>query len=145
MTEIQISAPDNRNEFEAYFHLRWQLLREPWGQPRGSEQDEYDKTAYHLLARDQQQVVGVGRLHRVDPKTVQIRYMAVHEAFQRQGIGRRILEALEHRARDMDCQSIILDAREQAVGFYLNQAYEIAGEGHTLYGEIRHQKMCKQI
>jgi ribosomal protein S18 acetylase RimI-like enzyme len=40
---------------------------------------------------------------------------------------------------------IVLDAREAAVGFYRRNGYEAVGEGHVLFGEVRHSKMRKRL
>ena len=40
---------------------------------------------------------------------------------------------------------IILDAREAAVGGYRRNGYEALGEGHVLFGEVRHSKMRKRL
>lgn len=35
-----IKSPQTRDEFFAYYDLRWQILLAPWNQPKGSEQDD---------------------------------------------------------------------------------------------------------
>jgi hypothetical protein len=61
-----IRFPATESEFEAYYALRWKILREPWNQPPGSEKDEFEGEAVHLAAWDDYgKIIGVGRLHRV--------------------------------------------------------------------------------
>ena len=50
--EIQITEPKTRDEFEAYYLLRYQVLREPWNQPRGSEKDDMENECIHIMASD---------------------------------------------------------------------------------------------
>ena len=45
-------GPSIDAEWQAYFDLRWQVLRAPWNQPRGSEQDGLEDTSEHALIRD---------------------------------------------------------------------------------------------
>jgi N-acetylglutamate synthase-like GNAT family acetyltransferase len=133
-------------EWETYFDLRWRVLREPWGQPRGSERDPLDEKAFHLLIRGVDgSAVAVGRLHINTPEEAQVRYMAVGPAHQGSGLGRKILRGLEDRARAQGIQRIILNARENAVGFYTRQGYEAIGPGETLFGEVRHTRMSKNL
>ena len=39
---MEFRSPNTDLEFEAYYELRWRVLRKPWGQARGTEHDEYD-------------------------------------------------------------------------------------------------------
>jgi len=44
-----LQSPRSPSEWDTYFDLRWRILRQPWGQPRGSERDSEDDSAFHLL------------------------------------------------------------------------------------------------
>lgn len=112
-----LQSPGTEAEFSAYFDLRWRILRQPWQQPRGSEQDELESSSFHLTAVCDQQVVGVERLHSPSPKTGQVRYMAVSPQFSRRGIASQILMALETQASSQGLQELRLNARETALGF----------------------------
>lgn len=142
---IQIRSPLSNAEWENYYQLRWEILRNPWNQPRGSECDQYDKQAYHILAQMNQETIGVGRLHTCDNVTGQIRYMAVCTKHQGQGIGTQILTALENHASDKNLQRIILNARDSALEFYKRSNYQVVAPGHTLYNEVTHTKMEKWL
>ena len=143
---ISILAPQTDEDFERYYHLRWRLLREPWGQPPGSERDYLDVAAVHLFAcRADRVPIAVGRLHFNSRTEAQIRYMAVEKQYQRRGIGRLILHALERMAVERGARCVVLDARESASGFYQKHGYAIAGSAHTLYGVIAHVRMNKRL
>ncbi len=59
-----LHSPRSPSEWEAYFDLRWRILRQPWGQPRGSERDSEDDSAFHLLLMDAAgKALACGRLH----------------------------------------------------------------------------------
>ncbi|HID48743.1 MAG TPA: thioesterase, partial [Chromatiales bacterium] len=78
---VRILAPSTPAQFRRYYRLRWQVLRQPWNQPPGSERDTHDEGAVHAMAVDNHHVlVGVGGLHRLDARTGQIRYLAVAQA-----------------------------------------------------------------
>lgn len=140
-----IRSPLNEDEYIAYYLLRWRVLRAPWGQERGSEKDELENESVHRIAILDNKIIGVGRLHRVDPTTVQIRYMAVAENAKNKGVGKAILLSLEKEAIESKADNIILNARESVVSFYQKQGYEIIIKSHLLFNEIQHFKMKKVI
>ena len=96
-----------------------------------------------MIVNERQQVMAVGRLHRLDAKTGQIRYMAVDPDYRGQGLGKQILLALENAAREQGLVQLRLHAREPVVGFYQQHGYELLGRSHTLFGEIVHYEMHK--
>ena len=142
---MTIRSPRLESEFATYYELRWQLLRQPWGQPRGSERDEFEDDAFHLLAESANRILAVGRLHRKAPGVGQIRFMAVAPDVRGQGIGRRLLAELETIARSIGMTRIELAARELAIPFYQHCGYTHSAPGHTLYGKIKHVFMSKTI
>jgi GNAT superfamily N-acetyltransferase len=143
---MNISEPLTPDEFQRYYDLRWKILRAPWNQPRGSEQDEREQSSYHLMVtNDRHAVVAVGRLHFNSICEAQIRYMAVAVGQQRKGIGTRLLEALENRAVALGADRIKLEARETALGFYLRNNYRPEGPGHVLFNTITHVSMTKSF
>jgi len=143
---VEIRAPETDSEFEAYYELRWRILRQPWGEARGTEIDELENTATHVAAFDEsRRLVGVGRLQHVESALGQVRYMAVEPDCRSQGIGQAILNELECLAKRQGMTTILLDAREHAVGFYLKNGYEVSGSSYLLFGVIPHSKMEKQL
>lgn len=138
--------PCTPSDWDAYFDLRWRVLRQPWGQPRGSERDPTDDNGFHLMIQGaDDSILAVGRLHSNSPEEAQVRYMAVDPAHQGSGLGKMILKGLEDRARSQGITTIVLNARENAVGFYTRQGYDAIGPGETLFGEVRHTRMSKSL
>lgn len=143
---IEISAPNSTEELAEYYRFRWRLLRAPWNQPPGSERDEFDAAADHLLARNAAgEIVAVGRIHFPAPDIAQIRYMATREDHRGLGIGSSILARLERIAVIKGARSILLNARTGAAPFYQRLGYAIVGPGPTLFGEIEHNRMTKTL
>jgi len=135
-----------QQEFERYYQFRWKMLRQPWQQPLGSEQDSLEQQSVHrMMVNHEQQVVAVGRLHKVNERQAQIRYMAVDSNYQGQGLGKKIIQALEAEASRQGLTSITLNARESAVSFYENSGYQVKGFSHMLYDELRHITMTKEL
>lgn len=148
MRRFTLFYPTKEAEIRYYYDLRWQLLRAPWKQPRGSERDDLEASpsTRHVAARmGVEQVVGVGRLHLNNQQQAQIRYMAVAEPCRGLGIGRALAEELERAAEELAASQIVLNAREDVVCFYQKLGYAVIGPGPTMFGSIRHQQMIKQI
>ena len=153
---VEIRSPQTPSEWAAYYDLRWRLLRAPWGQPRGSERDEFEAAADHLLAcvssdtaadpaREPPALLGVGRIHLVDPTLAQIRYVAVRDDTRGRGIGQGIVGQLEAIATQRKVERIEMNAREGAIAFYERLGYRITGPAPTLFGQIVQQRMAKQL
>ena len=140
-----IRSPLHKTEYNVYYTLRWQILRAPWGQEKGSEKDKLEDDAIHRIAIIDQQVIAVGRLHFVDKTTAQIRYMAISDSLQNQGVGKLMLQSLEKAAKEKNISLIILHARETVVGFYIKQGYQLLEKSHLLFNEIQHYKMQKVL
>jgi predicted GNAT family N-acyltransferase len=143
---VLIRPPATEPEFEAYFRLRWKILREPWNQPPGSEKDARESEALHLAAwNDSGTLIAVGRLHRVTARCGQIRYMAVDASQRGCGVGTAILHELENLAVQSGVEQLILNAREDAVSFYRANGYEVIRPAHCLFGVIPHFEMRKRL
>lgn len=142
---MEITSPKSKDDFKKYFHLRWKILRAPWNEPEGSEQDEYEDNSFHIMAIDNNSVIGVARLQNIQPGQAQIRYMAVDDTCQNKGIGRLIVEHIESYARNNSISEIILHARENAVGFYEKLGYTVIEKSYLLFNCIQHYKMKKKL
>ena len=146
MSLFTIFHPSTPLEFEEYFDLRWRILRAPWGQPRGSEKDEMEEDAEHIsICSENGLLIGVGRLHRINTDEAQIRYMAVENNFRNQGVGLAIYSYLENITYNKGLKRIILNARLSAIGFYEHLGFIIINDGATLFNEIEHKVMQKEI
>jgi ribosomal protein S18 acetylase RimI-like enzyme len=142
---MMIRSPETKDEFARYYDLRWRILRAPWNQPKGSEQDELEGQAIHIIAIDGDKIVGCGRAHFNTEDEAQIRYMAVENEWQGKEIGKLILDELERRVLEKGAKKIVLHARENVVRFYEKNGYNIVRESHTLFGEIKHFLMKKEL
>lgn len=60
-------------------------------------------------------VCGCVALARVGPDVGEVRRLHVAAAFRRVGLGRRLMEEVEHRARDMGLVELRLDTRDDLV------------------------------
>jgi len=144
---VKIIEPNSSAEFKQYYNLRYEVLRKPWLQPKGSEKDDGDKSSIHRMIIDESngKAVAVGRLQFNTSEEAQIRYMAVSDNYQLKGYGNIIVKTLEDIALNKGIRNIILQARENALKFYWKNGYEIIEKSYLLFDEIQHWLMVKKI
>lgn len=141
-----IRSPQTDAEWQAYFKLRYDVLRAPWGQAVGSEQTPDEELHQHFaFFTDENQIIGVGRLDSVDGQTTQVRFMAVAENQQGNGIGKALMEEMESVSKAAAFAQIILHARAIALPFYQKLGYQLDAPSHLLFGEIQHYLMHKTL
>jgi len=143
--KINLRSPLTNSEWKKYFLFRWKILREPIGLDKKSTKDTLEEKSYHLMATDiNENILGVGRIHFLNKKESQIRYMAVQEEYRKIGIGKQIVIGLEGFSIKNDRYKIILNARDNAVNFYSRLGYKILGPYDAGIG-IDHYKMSKNL
>jgi N-acetylglutamate synthase-like GNAT family acetyltransferase len=142
---MEIKAPQTDSEWKAYYALRFNVLREPWNQPLGSEVLADEDLAIHAIAVENGEVLGVARMHESAEKQGQVRCVAIATAAQGKGIGKAIMAYLEDQAKTKGWTEIVLEARENAMPFYERIGYTIIAESYLLFGEIQHYRMKKAL
>jgi GNAT superfamily N-acetyltransferase len=141
---MRVTEPVSEEDFVQYYRLRWEILRAPWQQPPGTERAPDDALAIHAMLLDEtNRCGGVCRLHFENEEEGQLRFMAIREDLQKQGLGKLLLQYLEERARLAGRKYITLQARELAVNFYKRHGYQVIKKTHLLFGSIQHYQMQK--
>jgi N-acetylglutamate synthase-like GNAT family acetyltransferase len=145
-TSVEIKEPQTQQEFGAYFFLRYELLRKPWGKAIGSEKDEMEEECTHAMAvSTENKMVGVCRLQFNSNLEAQIRYMAVSEDYRGRGVGKLLLNYLEQKAKQKGAEMVILHSRESAVAFYKKCGYQMEGKSYLMWDTIQHYLLHKKI
>jgi ribosomal protein S18 acetylase RimI-like enzyme len=83
---------------------------------------------FHLAAEDDGAVVGIVSFVPRDDGW-QLRSMAVEPAYERQGIGRLLVDAGVERLRAAGATRVWCNARDVAIGFYERLGWRICGPG----------------
>lgn len=141
---MEIRAPKTADEWEAYYDIRYRLLRKQLGVARGEEKKPEDKIAEHLAVFLDGNMIGVGMVYG-ENGNARIRFIAVEEKHQRAGIGSLLIAALEGLARKKGFKKAVLWGDESAVGFYEKLGYRNAGRGPVLLGKIQQYDMEKGL
>ena len=145
MPNYSIKSPENKEEWDSYLLFRWEVLRKPLGMSKDSLADSIEDESFHLMGIDEEKnVIASGRVHFNSKNEAQIRYMAVDENFKRKGVGTEIVKELEKYALSKGIVNMILNARENAISFYLSLGYEEVGPYQSDTG-IPHKTMKKSL
>lgn len=142
----KVERVNSTEELEGVIQLRYEILRKPWNQPAASATDEFEKISTNVFIRNlENKVIACGRIHPIENNFGQIRYMAVANEFQGKGLGKLILVELEKVAAEKGYSKIILQARENALSFYLKNGYTLKEKTFRLWNIIQHYLMEKNI
>jgi predicted GNAT family N-acyltransferase len=128
-------------EREAVFAVRHEVFIVGQDVPFDIERDELDATADHVLAEVDGRVVGAGRL-LVGGNTAVLGRLAVLDAWRGSGLGVRLVQLIEDRARARGCSVLELHAQTYVREFYQRLGYAAYGEEYDEAG-IPHISMSK--
>ncbi|RYD78711.1 MAG: GNAT family N-acetyltransferase [Sphingobacteriales bacterium] len=131
-------------EYKQMIALRHSILREPLGMSFTEEELEKEKDHILIAAFEEEDMLGCCMLKKIDNRTLQLRQMAVKNNLQGKGIGASIMSFAENISRDRGYRSIIMHARDTAIGFYEKFGYKVKGEPFTEIN-LPHHVMEKKI
>lgn len=134
--------PHNSPAYRDTILLRHKVLRAPLGLSFSAEELLAEKDHLHIATYIEGRLVGCLILVPLDDSTLKMRQVAVEPAEQGQGIGTRLVAYAEQLAIEKGYSRIELNARETAVRFYLDLAYEKTGDPFEEVG-LPHVKMVK--
>ena len=99
-----------------------------------------------ILLRDSAGRIYAGLSGHTWGRAGEIRFLWVEEARRHTGIGTRLLRAAEEEARSRGCRKIVLSTLSfQALGFYLNLGYVVAGESLDIPSGHSHILLEKRL
>lgn len=140
LREIPFGTP----EYETSVGLRYAVLRAPLGLKLGPDERREEAGLIHLGAFEGERLVGCLMLHDNGDGSVRMRQVAVAFDRQRSGVGRKLVEFSEARARELGFRQMVLHARDVAAAFYSKLGYEPYGEPFVEV-TIPHRKMRKSL
>ncbi|MBI3884101.1 MAG: GNAT family N-acetyltransferase [Sphingobacteriales bacterium] len=135
------------NEYDQMIALRHEILRKPLGITFSKEELDKDKYDILIACMDDEEVLGCCILTHVDNNCIRLRQMAVQKKLQGKGIGESIMTFAENLARDKGYKTLMMHARDTAIGFYEKFGYAIKGEKFTALAlnNMTHQVMEKML
>lgn len=137
-------TPYKSDLYQQALALRVKVLRQPLGLKYSPEQLAEEATDIHVVAVEDDKVIGTILLRKESDTVLKMRQFAVAPERQGEGIGSEIVTYCEDYALSHGFSTIVLHARETAVRFYEQLEYEKVGERFTEV-TIPHFKMIKQL
>ncbi|MBB6463130.1 GNAT family N-acetyltransferase [Flammeovirga kamogawensis] len=114
--------------YQAAVDLRIATFFKEFDKPEILINDVYENDSFHIVCLDKHDVViGTGRLNIEEDKGI-ISQMAVSKEYQNHGIGRKIIEMMIEKCQKSNTQTIVLNAREDAIEFYQKFGFHKFGE-----------------
>lgn len=126
-------------EIDAFLVRREVFVKEQ-GVPVELEIDELDPSATHVLALQEGEFIGTGRLVILGDGQAQIGRMAVLAQFRNQSVGTQILGRLIDLAKLQGIQKLILHSQVAAIPFYEKLGFKVEGPTYDEAG-IPHRNM----
>jgi predicted GNAT family N-acyltransferase len=142
MEFIEIEWDSNRYREE--IDLRYRLLRAPLGLTFTPEQLKAESGELHFGILEEESLIACAVVVPLSIRQTKLRQMVVDSAFQKRGIGSRLIHGIERELRGRGFIEVELNAREAAVPFYQRLGYEIEGDSF-IEVSIPHFKMKRSI
>lgn len=146
----RVERVETESELESALSVRRRVFVDEQGVPEELELDGYDDLdgATHFLAYDDETAVGAARLRAtgtVDDRTrAKVERVAVLPAYRGEGLGGRLMDAVEAAAEEQGFETLVLHAQTAVEGFYAKRGYETVGEVFEEAG-IPHVEMTRAV
>lgn len=132
------------DHYQKMVDLRYEILRKPLKlrfSPVDLAQEKHDIL---IGAFKEEHLLACCILTKLEEGHIKLRQMAVDKSNQGIGIGTQVLSFAEKFACDNGYRTLIMHARETAIGFYEKLGYQIQGECFKEVG-LKHFKMQKRL
>ncbi len=135
----------NTPAYDETVRLRDEILRKPLDLEFTLDYIQSEYADYHIACYTNNfDLVGCLVLSPKNEEEIQMRQVAVDEAWQKKGIGKRLVEASEILAKEEGFKKMVMNARAVAIPFYTKLKYKKTGRPFTEV-KIKHYKMFKKL
>ncbi len=141
--KIEIATFGSKRQMES-IKLRDAILRKPLGLEFSGEELNQEGDQIHIVAVEENTVVGVLLLKPLSDTEIKMRQVAVANALQGSGIGVQIVRYAEYYSRSKGYKLLSLHARENAITFYERLNYKRVGDPFDEVG-IEHFRMERSL
>jgi N-acetylglutamate synthase-like GNAT family acetyltransferase len=144
---ISIKIPKTREDFKAYYELRYKVLRAPWGQPKDTEKDDYEPISQHFMAIDETngKVVGVIKMFEKSEGVGWVSHLAIDPGYQKKGVGKLLMDTVEHAAREKGYHVIGCMSRLNTTAYFERMGFVTAGLPTQYFGTTQVLWMEKEL
>ena len=145
MTSLRIRPVEYASgAYQQTLLLRQEILRKPLGLQLSPEDLFAEKNDHHIAVFEESGLVACLVLTPLPDNTVKMKQVAVAEEKQGRGIGKKMVKWAEDFSRKNGYNSIVMNARKTATGFYSRLGYETLGGPFTEV-TVPHYKMKKDL
>jgi predicted GNAT family N-acyltransferase len=133
------------DEHQAIYRIRAAVFQDEQGISSTLEWDGLDEQCIHLVAKLDDECVGVGRLRETkEAKTLKLERLAVLSNYRRQGVGSEMVYTALAYSRAQGYRHMIIHAQVPTVAFYERLGFEKIGD--MFYeADIEHLKMAQDL
>ena len=144
---ISIKIPKTREDFKAYYELRYRVLRAPWGQPKDTEKDDYEPISQHFMAIDEAngKVVGVIKMFEKSDGVGWVSHLAIDPAQQKKGVGKLLMDTVENAAKERGFHVIGCMSRLNTTSYFERMGFVTAGLPTQYFGTTQVLWMEKEL
>lgn len=118
----------NSQEYKKALELRDKVLRQPLGMSIYDDPLESEKEDLHIIVIEGTLVIGVCFYRTIDKHTMQMKQVAIDPSYQHRHIGREMFMQSIQRLKQLQIKTVMVHARENALGFYQKLGFEECGE-----------------
>lgn len=122
-------------DIDAVMEVEEEAFAIPWSRSSFESEVAQNFLAVYLVAENEEGIAGYGGLWFILDEA-HITNVAVKAAARRQGIGRRLVEALIEKAAERDIQKLTLEVREsnrEAIALYEKTGFAVEGRRPGYY------------
>ncbi len=141
---ITVKFYHGKETFDDCFHVRYEVFVLEQGFSLEIEQDHIDDTCTHVVFYNSNLPIATGRFFINDQGEYTLGRICVLKDYRKDGLGKKVIEALEAKAKEEGATQTHLGAQIQALDFYKKQGYREVGEIYYEEG-CPHRHMIKDI
>ena len=133
---------ETEKEYNDAILIRRKVFVEEQDVPLHLELDEYDSSAIHFIAYDEEIAFGAGRIRKVEPFVGKIERVCILSEFRGKNLGNLLMQSMEDYATEKGFRKLKLNAQSYALPFYEKRNYTITSP-EFLEAGIPHRAMEK--
>ena len=121
---MEFGSPD----YQTAVALRYAVLRAPLGLEWSQAELDDEPRCFHFCGFAEARLIATLLLKPIDRRTVKMRQVTVHPAWQGKGAGAAMVGFAEVFARERGFDRVTAHARSTAMDFYTRLGYSVVGE-----------------
>lgn len=141
---ITAKRVETEKEREDAFFVRQKVFVEEQDVPVHLELDDYDQSAIHFIAYDDEMPIGAGRIREPEPGIAKVERVCILPQFRGKHLGNLMMDTMETYAKEAGLKVVKLNAQSYAVPFYEKLQYQITSPEFMDAG-IPHRAMEKNL